>query len=214
MISITSISSFFLSSAIYFLPCFAVTNCDRISHMNIVPTSAICPICHYCSILLPQLIIFLSILDFLLPHWTILLTSVKWSIPHFSSFCHNTLYTYRLSSHWHCSASQFLPLSCRSHTQQQNHYKLPSIWRYVSAVRLIYDFCNTPIPPEVLHSLFPTPQFFLMQIHILKSALQNVLIKIRFRGIKKDHSLSIYLENERSFTFLSFYWMMKILLCL
>ena len=29
----------------------------------------------------------------------ILLTSVKWSIPLFSSFCHNTLYTYRLSSH-------------------------------------------------------------------------------------------------------------------
>ena len=53
-----------------------------------------------------------------------------------------------------------------------------------------------------------------MLIHILRSALQNVLIKIRFRGIKKDPPLSIYLENERSFTFLLFCWMMKILLCL
>ena len=53
-----------------------------------------------------------------------------------------------------------------------------------------------------------------MLIHILRSALQNVLIKIRFRGIKKDPPLSIYLENERSFTFLLFCWMMKILLYL
>ena len=53
-----------------------------------------------------------------------------------------------------------------------------------------------------------------MPIHILRSALQNVLIKIRFRGIKKDRSFSIYLENERSFTFLLFCWMIKILLFL
>ena len=38
----------------------------------------------------------------------------------------------------------------------------------------------------------------------IESILQNILIKIRFRGIKKDHSLSIFLENERSFTFLLF----------
>ena len=46
------------------------------------------------------------------------------------------------------------------------------------------------------------------------AAVQNVLIKIRFRCIKKDHSLSIFLENERSFTFLLFCWMIKILLFL
>ena len=57
----------------------------------------------------------------------------------------------------------------------------------------------------------PIPLFLFRHI---ESALQNVLIKIRFKGIKKDHSLSIFLENERSFTFLLFCWMIKILLFL
>lgn len=57
----------------------------------------------------------------------------------------------------------------------------------------------------------PIPLFLFRHI---ESSLQNVLIKIRFRCIKKDHSLSIFLENERSFTFLLFCWMIKILLFL
>ena len=47
----------------------------------------------------------------------------------------------------------------------------------------------------------PIPLFLFRHI---ESSLQNVLIKIRFKGIKKDHSLSIFLENERSFTLLLF----------
>ena len=57
----------------------------------------------------------------------------------------------------------------------------------------------------------PIPLFLFRHI---ESILQNILIKIRFKGIKKDRSLSIFLENERSFTFLLFCWMMKILLFL
>ena len=74
-------------------------------------------------------------------------------------------------------------------------------WMIFEIMQSVYIYI-----PDRLHNIA-----FLEHI---KSALQNVLIKIRFRGIKKDHSISIYLENERSFTFLLFCWMMKILLCL
>lgn len=51
LISITAISSFFLSSAMELLHPFAVKKIVRNSHMNILLTSAICPICYYCSII-------------------------------------------------------------------------------------------------------------------------------------------------------------------
>ncbi len=51
LISIIAISSFFLSSAMELLHPFAVKKIVRNSHMNILLTSAICPICYYCSII-------------------------------------------------------------------------------------------------------------------------------------------------------------------
>ena len=59
------------------------------------------------------------------------------------------------------------PFYYDAHSHEPRYYKLPSTWRYVSDDRLTYDFCNTPIPPEVLRSLFPAPQFFLMPLQVL-----------------------------------------------
>ena len=54
------------------------------------------------------------------------------------------------------------------------YYKLPSTWHYVSAVLLIYDFCNTPIPLEVLHSLFPAPQLDVYKRQGTKASFQSL----------------------------------------
>ena len=60
--------------------------------------------------------------------------------------------------------------------------------------------------PDCLHNItfLEYIEFIYSEIHLIRWLSDT----------KKDHSLSIFLENERSFTFLLFCWMMKILLFL
>ena len=103
-------------------------------------------------------------------HATIFITPQKWSThyPLLPSPCHNTLYTYKSSSHWHCSASQFLPLSCRSHTQQQK-------------VILIFLTKNVRVPNhEFFHACNYYWTFFLCKIPIFlgNNCFMNSLINM------------------------------------